>query len=99
MTIARIEVCLYASVIREMDHKRGERTFNPKRTDLIKVVAVYVCVHTEQSAHDSAHGVFECSGEWHAYILVRARTSEHERTYRSCLGRRIRRPGYSGPSS
>jgi hypothetical protein len=54
-----------------MSYKRAKHTFNPERTDLIKVVAVYVRIYTEQSAHDGAHCLFECSGKWHAYALLR----------------------------
>jgi len=39
--------------------------FDAERADLIKVVAVYVRVHAEQSSHDGAHGVFERPRERH----------------------------------
>jgi len=47
---------------------RMKHTFDAERADLIKVVAVYVRVHAEQSSHDGAHGVFECPRERHTYI-------------------------------
>jgi hypothetical protein len=58
-------------MISEMSYKQAKRTFNPERTDLIKVVAIDVRIYTEQSAHDGAHRVFECSGKRHPCVLVR----------------------------
>ena len=46
---------------------RMKHTFDAERADLIKVVAVYVRVHAEQSSHDGAHGVFERPRERHTY--------------------------------
>ena len=36
-----------------------KHTFDAERADLVKVVAIYMRVHAEQSSHDGAHGVFK----------------------------------------
>ncbi len=48
-------------------------TFDPKSTDLIKMIAVYVRVYAEQPSHDGAHGIFECTREWDACAFVRGK--------------------------
>jgi hypothetical protein len=49
----------------------ARRTFDPKSTDLIKMIAVYVRVHAEQPSHDGAYGIFECTRKRDAYAVVR----------------------------
>ena len=70
MSIARIEMCLCAHPVNDWRNcatsELDKRTFNAEGTDLIKVVAVYVRIYTEQSAHDGAHRFFERSGKRHA---------------------------------
>ena len=62
---------MYTSMERESSYgKMIERTFDPERANLVKVVAVYVRVHSKQSPHNRAHGVLERSGECHTYDLV-----------------------------
>lgn len=48
-------------------------TFDPKSADLIKVIAVYVRVYAEQSSHDSAYRIFECTRERDACTFVRGK--------------------------
>jgi len=69
VAIARVKVGLYTSTKgKKLATKiRMKHTFDAERADLIKVIAVYVRVHAEQSSHDGAHGVFERPRERHTY--------------------------------
>ena len=69
MAIARIKMGLYTLTKGEkMGMKiRMKHTFDAERTDLVKVVTVYMRVHAEQSSHDGAHGVFKRPRERHTY--------------------------------
>ena len=42
-------------------------TFDSKRADVIKVVAVEVRVYPEQPAEECAHSITEISREWYAW--------------------------------
>jgi hypothetical protein len=64
VAIARIKVGLYTSMVREGGpQNRSKRTFDAKRAYLIKMIAVYVRIHAEQSSHNGAHSVLECPRE------------------------------------
>ena len=64
MAIARIKVGLYTSMNREGGPQYiNKRTFDAKRADLIKMIAVNVRIHAEQSSHNGAHSVLECPRE------------------------------------